>query len=325
MGPAVSGLDRPVGRPGAFHRRPWSIVLPIVVVIGCWPYSFLVFVDQRIFGAHAAIYTDAARTMAAGGNPWLVGPDAAVFAGPPTMLIPYLPFIALPLDLTRLIWVVVGLLLAAWTLRRLGLPAYFLVFPPIFTVIVVGHLELIVLWLLVAGGHLGGLGALLKPYACAALVAERRWRAIALAGVVLLATAFVLPWQLFFEELPRISANLARQTTGDSIFGQPILMVAGAVALASLGLRRALWLAVPVLWPYAQPTYKTMTVPALSPVLALFWASPIPGSTFVGIVVEAALIWIAGRRALPRWLGSGVGEAKPWEIPWRRRPESVPA
>jgi hypothetical protein len=272
----------------------------------------LAIADTRVFGAHASIYTDAARTWLSGGNPWLVGPDAAVFAGPPPMLLPFVPFIALPLDMTRLVWVVGGLLLMAWTLRRIGLPPYFLVFPPIFQVVLVGHPETLVLWLLVLGGPASGLITLIKPYAGVALVAERRWAAIALAGAAVLVSVPLLPWALFFEELPRIASNLARQSNGDSVFGQPVLMVVVLVALASIGVRRALWLSVPLLWPSAQPTYKVMTVPALSPVLALFWAIPIPGATLLGIVVEAVLCWAAARRTLPSWLASGLGPVTPW-------------
>lgn len=287
-------------------------MLPIAFAIGCWSYAVAAIVDTRSLGSHAAIYTDAAATWLAGGNPWRVGPEWAIFAGPPPMLLPFVPFINLPLDLTRLVWVGGSAMLAIWTLRRIGLPPYWLGFPPIFQVIQLGHPEMLVLWLLVLGGPASGLTVLIKPYSGVALLAERRWTAMVVVAVAFLASAAFLPWALFIQELPRIATTLAAQSNGDSVFGQPVLMVVAVVALASIGVRRGLWLAVPLLWPYAQPTYKVMTVPALSPILAFFWAIPIPGSTLVGIVVEASLSWLAARHAIPGWLRSGLGPAIPW-------------
>lgn len=291
--------------------------MPVVFAIGCWPYAVLTMLDTRVIGSHAAIYTDAARTWLAGGNPWYTGPELAVFAGPPPMLLPFVPFIGLPLDLTRLVWVGGSAILAIWTLRRIGFPPYWLAFPPIFEVIVVGHPEVLVLWLLVLGGPSSGLAVLIKPYAGIALLAERRWTAMVVVAVALVSTVAFLPWGLFIQELPHIAKLLVVQNNGDSVFQQPVLVAIGLIALAWIGMRRGLWLAVPLLWPYAQPTYKVMTVPALSPIVALFWAIPIPGSTFVGIVVEASLSWLAVRRAIPKWLRSGLGPAIP-AIPWRR-------
>jgi hypothetical protein len=290
-------------------------VLPVVFAIGCWPYPQLVLADPRILGSHAAIYTDAARTWLAGGNPWYVGPELAIFAGPPPMLLPFVPFINLPLDLTRSVWVVGSLTMAVCALRRLELPPYFLAFPPVFSVIVIGHPEMLVLWLIVLGGPLSGLAVLVKPYAGVALLAERRWRAILLAAAALLVTAPFLPWAQFVQELPHIGTSLLVQNTGDPVLETPLLVPLAIVALAWIGVRRGLWLAVPLLWPYAQPTYKVMTVPALSPVIALFWAIPLPGVTLVGVVAEAGLSWIAVRYALPSWLRSGLGPVARWHPP----------
>ncbi len=287
----------------------------MVFAIGCWPYPQLVLADPRTLGSHAAIYTDAARTWLAGGNPWYVGPELAIFAGPPPMLLPFVPFINLPLDLTRSVWVVGSLAIAVWTLRRLGLPPYFLAFPPIFSVIVVGHPEMLVLWLLLLGGPASGLAVLVKPYAGVPLLAERRWRAFLVAGLAILLTAPLLPWAQFFVELPHIGTLLVVQNTGDSVLRTPILLPLALVALAWIGLRRGLWLAVPLLWPYSQPTYKVMTVPALSPVIAMFWAIPIPGSTLLGIIIEAVLGWLSATRHLPDWLRSGLGPIAGWGRP----------
>lgn len=259
-----------------------------------------------ILGSHAVVYTDAAAAMLAGGNPWTVGPPAVVFAGPPTMLLPFVPFTVLPGDITRVVWVVGMLAAAAWTLRRLRLPAYWIAFPPLLSNIILGHPEVLMLLLLIAGGALSGLAAIIKPYAGFALLAERRWGAIALAGVVGVASLAFLPWGLFLAKLPEITANLARQAHGDSTFGNVPLMAIAIVSLASLGPRRALWLATPLLWPSAQPNYKVIGIPVMPPIVAVLWAFPIPGLTLGAVVAYAVLDRLDRRRALPQWLRAGI-------------------
>jgi hypothetical protein len=286
-----------------------AILIPLFVVRGVQELLYVVR-DPSLIGSHGIIYTDAARAWLTGANPWSTGPDGAVFAGPPTMLLPFAPFAFLPGEVVRYVWLIGMLAVAVWAVWRLRLPPYWLAFPPIFGAIVLGHPEVLVLALLTLrgriGGPLSGLAAIVKPYAVGALAAERRWLAFAVAAAVFLATALFLPWALFFDELPAIGRVVAEQSHGDSVFGDPLLMLVAGLALLALGPRRALWLATPVLWPSAQPIYKVGAVPAMSRLLAIFWAVPIPGATLAGVVVEAAVV-LAGRRwRLPEWLRVGV-------------------
>lgn len=292
---------------GPMRARPWNIVLPIAFAIGCAPSIIAMVLDFRSVGSHAVIYTDAAATWLAGGNPWSVGPPAAMFAGPPPMLLLFVPFTVLPLDVNRCMWVVGSLTMVLLTIRRLGLPGYWLGFPPFIQAIHLGHLEPLVLVALVVGGKLSGIVALVKPYAGLALVAERRWWAIAVACLVGLATGPILPWGLFLEELPTIGRRIVTQANGGSVFPHPIGMLVGIASLGLLGVRRSLWLATPVLWPYAQSMYKVMTVPHLSPLMAAIWALPIPAATLPAVVAEALLLRVARHRTLPRWLSAGIG------------------
>ena len=308
-------------RPG----RPWNILLPVIFAIGSADFALAVLLDPRSVGSHALIYTDAARAWLAGGNPWTVGPPGALFAGPPTMLLPFVPFVPLPGDVTRLIWVGGSAVLAVLVLRRLRLPGWWLGFPPIFHAVLLGHPEILVLWLLVLGGLPSGLAPVIKPYAGLPLLAERRWRAIALGLAVVVLTAPFLPWQQFVGELATISARFAALSNGDSTFGQPVLMAIAVAALALLGVRRGLWLATPLLWPGAQPIYKCVSVPALSPLIAVFWALPVPmvaatHATLIGVVVEAAVRRYGAVRSLPRWLRDGLDGG-----PWRDPPDAADA
>ena len=287
-------------------RRIWDVLLLAAFIPGS-AYTALVALIYPIgIGSHANIYTAAAAALLQGADPWAVGPPAAVFAGPPPMLLPFVPFIGLPVDVTRLLWFVGDLLMAAWVLRRLKMPAYWLAFPPLFDAIVLGHIEVLVLAAIVIGGAFSGIAAAIKPYAVLPLIAERRWPALFFAAVVVVATFPVLPWTRFLAEYGAINATLARQDVGDSVFGDPVLMVVAAGALLALGPRRGLWLAVPILWPYAQPIYKSMTIPVLAPVLALFWALPLQGATLTGLVLFAALVTVQRFRRLPRFLAVGI-------------------
>jgi hypothetical protein len=309
--------------------RAWGYVLRATFIVCCAGLILGELVAPIGFGFHAVVYTDAARAWLAGGNPWTVGPPAVVFAGPPPMLVPYLPFVPFGIDVVRFSWIAIDVVLAVWAIGRLGLPRYWLFFPPLFNAIALGHPEVVILGLFAAGGAVSGLAAAIKPYALLPLIAERRWRAIAVAIGAVVASLPFLPWSLFISQAGAISSTIARQNVGDSTFGQPLLMIVAAGALLVLGPRRALWLAVPVLWPDAQPIYKVMTMPVLSPVVALAWAIPIPGFTLVGVIVEAVLVVIDRRHGLSPWLKVGITpvvaafDVAGGLATFRRRPEMV--
>jgi hypothetical protein len=307
-------MDRWLRGPHAWTA--WDVLLVLAFLPGAAFWAVIVIAHPEGLGSHASIYTGAAAAWLNGGDPWSFGPPAALFAGPPSMLMVYLPFLPLPVDLTRVAWFALDLATAAWVLRRLEMRAYWLAFPPLFAAIVLGHVEVLVLAFIALRGPLAGLAAVVKPYAALPLLAERRWNDLALAATVLVVTLPVLPWARFIAQAGSIADTLARQNVGDAVFGDPVLMVVGLVALAGLGLRRALWLAVPVLWPYAQPIYKTMTLPVLSPVLAIAWALPVPGATLGGVVALAALVTVDRIRPLPAWLKAGIEPAaKPFARP----------
>lgn len=305
----------------------WGLLLPIVFAIGSAHSALACAIEPGLLGSHAVLYTEAAAAWVAGGNPWSVGHWPIQFAGPPPMLLPFLPFIGLPHEVTRVAWIALDIVLAAWVFRRLGLPGYWLGFPPLFEAIVLGHPEVAVLALLLGAGvrgrseglgrlaPIGGLAAIIKPYAALPLLAERRWRALFVAAAVVALTFPFLPWAMFLQDLPKITATAMSQNAGDSTYGQPLLMAIAIAALAVLGVRRALWLAVPVLWPAAQPLYKTLSVPILTPLIAVLWAIPIPGFTLAGIVAAAFLVVVDRYRPLPPWIRAGIAPVGNPEAP----------
>jgi hypothetical protein len=291
-----------------FGRRihpSWNLALAATFILGSGWAVFPSLVYPGLIGSHAVLYTNAALAIVQGSDPWTVGPP--IFAGPPTMPLTFLPFVGAPDLVVRGSWIAIDIVVAVWAIRRLHLPGYWLAFPPLVQSIVLGHPEVLLLGLLVGAQTLSGLAILVKPYAVFPLLAERRWRALALGVAVVAVTVPFLPWPKFFTEFPEIVVTIVRQNNGDAA-GDPVAIAIGVIALLSLGLRRALWLAVPVVWPFAQPNYKVMTVPALAPLLGLMWAIPIPGFTVAGIVVLAALVMLNRFRPLPSWLQRGIAD-----------------
>lgn len=294
----------PMSPPGPAELAPgWSSELGRVV-----PYVFAVTTAVQLvavlayqplqIGFDARLYAAAARAWLTGGDPWQVSDQGVFFAAPPPSLVLSAPFAFLPPELTTVVSVV-GLVAIAWAaLRSLGAPMWWLLWWPLVSGCMVGSADVAVLGLLViASGRLAWIAPLAKIYAFAPIVAERRWRAVIYAAIALVVTAPLLPWRQFLDAGPVVVDHLRSVAATTSVFGSPILMGIAVIALLSLGIRRAGWLAVPVLWPYTQPHYLAPSVPALSPVLAIAWSFPHPLIVLAGIVTEAVL-----RSPIPRTL-----------------------
>lgn len=261
-------------------------------------------------GYDARLYSAAARAMVEGADPWRIALDGGYFAGPPTTLVPFVPFAFLPAVLVSAVWVGLNLALAIRLTRALRLPSWWIAFPPIFLGIVYGSVEILMIAILIEGGRWSGLAAVLKPYAVLPLVAERRWAALVTGGVVAIVSVLVLPWAMFIANLDLIGGYFGTQGRPlANVYGDAALMAVAGAVLLSFGWRRALWLATPVMWPGAQAHYSAMTIKVLPPVVALCWALPIPEATLLGVGVGAAFeLAPAVIRRLPinrdgRWSG----------------------
>lgn len=288
-------------------RIEWLLVPTFALVSGRHFASMLA--GPGSLGYDARLYAMASRAMIEGDNPWRVQLAGGYFAGPPTSLLPLVPFAYVPLAVTAGIWVIGSLVVAALVLRKIGLPAWWLMFPPLFQACTMGSVDVLMLGLLVHGS---GFAAVVKPYAALPLLAEGRWRALAGAGAVCIASLVILPWGTFVGELDWIRSRLAFQSLGGIGPTSLPLIVVGVLALLTLGRRRALWLATPVLMPNAQLHYMAMTIPALPAIVALAWAIPVPGSIVAGVVLGAvAGLWAERNRGEParihpRWRRAAV-------------------
>jgi hypothetical protein len=249
----------------------------------------------RPTGLDARVYLAAARAWLAGGDPWATGSDGVLFAAPPPSLLPVAPFAWLSPDAFTALVIGASIVAALFALRRLGLPFWWLLFPPIVEALSVGSLNILVLAALLTRG--AWIGAVAKTYAAVPLLVLGRFRQLAIAVAVGLVTLPILPWATFFGH--DLGYVLSVQAGGGrSAWINPILLVPIAlVALAAIGRRRAAWWAVPALWPATQFHYSVFALPArLSTPAAAVLALPVPGAAVAAVAVEG-LLRLARRRA----------------------------
>jgi hypothetical protein len=281
--------------------RNWAAkwLLPLWFVVNSAPMLLYFVFSPGSFGFDVRLYRLAADAWLAGQNPWMPSlyfdPFHLAFnyAGPPPTLIPSILLAWVPIDDLVLAVALFSGGVAMWTLRRLGLPMWWMLFPPIVAGFWVGNLNIFVVALLLSGAPLaGGVAIVLKIYAALPSLILWRWKALVVAGSIMLVSFPFLPWSQFLTEYPRISAALTSQAWGGetSFLTTPFVTVGAGIGLILLGRERAAWLAVPVLWPATQLHYTVMALPALSPVLAAFAAVNHPGFLGVGVICYA--LWV---------------------------------
>jgi hypothetical protein len=246
--------------------------------------------DGRLYRAATVAWLD-------GGDPWAVYNGPIRYAAPPPSLLAMVPFAAMPEDIAILAIIVLGFAGTAWALRRLGLPWWWLAFPPFVGALYNANPQVFLVPLIVAGA--APVAVFVKAYA--GLVPLIRWdvRALAATAVLLLLTAPFLPWQAYLTALPSLLDTLRTQSDGGlSAWATPILLPVAVVALVMMGRERAAWWSVPLLWPSTQWYYGSLIVPAATLPAALVVAVPSALTPTLGAVITAWLIW-ARRPSVP--------------------------
>jgi hypothetical protein len=242
-----------------------------------------------VLAIDARHYQRAASAWLAGGDPFTVMEgQTAYVAGPHTLLF-YAPTSLLPLTVATWAWMAAGLVAAALVVSRLGLPIWWVLFPPLAHAIWNGNPQTIALALLLAGGSIAAsLAVLLKLYA--GLTLAFRWRDAVIAGVVLVATLPFVPWQLYLEHSATISEHVATSWNG-SAWRFPLLVPFVVLAIWILRKEGGAWYAVGALWPGTQFYYVSMALPAVvkRPLIAAALALPMPLMTPIVVIVLAAL------------------------------------
>jgi len=290
-------------------------------------------------GVDGRLYYRAAQMWLSGGDPWTASTATntwpvsgayihELFAAPPPTVIAFVPFVWIPETLFVVGWLGLTVAAAVYTIRRLRLPTYWLLFPPMVTGIVSGNPHVVCLAMLLCSSKwLPALAAPMKAYAVIPMVIERQWRALALLAVVG-AASVVLFWPLWSQyraEAATIQAWMSGPGTdgGFSAARDPRLFALTAVALGLLALfdrRAAGWLAVPALWPATQYFYATFALPLRSPWLmaALAYSKPKEAAVVPWVIVAYAVCRIVqgsgrayrGRKARGSLRGGNAPESQ---------------
>jgi len=285
--------------------------------------------DTSFLGRDFRIYRNGALALLNGGDPWSAfdtwnGTDWH-FAALPTAAQLFVPFALIPEGVGMALFMALSTAVAWLAFRRLGLPAWWLLFPPLMEGLVAANPQILLFGLLVVGGPLARAGATaLKVYAIVPVLARREWRGVAVTAAVFAASITIgwTAWSTYLAEFGAIAARVASESQGGvsatllldpRIFGGalppdgvvrfvPGLLLYGLVALLVLGaalrdVRAAGWLAVPLLWPAAEYHLATLAIPAGRRVSVWIIAIATPPTYLLGLILLAYEI-AAGRRAM---------------------------
>lgn len=286
--------------PGAFLKRQarritWGSIVQ-------WLPAPFMLVGSAILASHAQsgfdarIYYLGAVAWLDGANPWNVAVSGLHFAAPPWVLPIIAPSTLLNEARAVGVWIALDAVAAAYIVRRSGLAWGWILFPPLVHGTLNGNPAIASLALLFAGA--GPIGVLVRPQVGYALVGERRWRAVTITAVLGIAMLAFIPWQTFLADLPTITARYLTESHGGSSGGTPLAFGIGIIsvlALATVDLREAGWLATIVAVPINGWYAGAAALPVMNPFLAAGLALPI-----VGLPTAAIAIYVAVR-LLIRW------------------------
>jgi hypothetical protein len=267
-------------------------------LVGAW---FVVISVMRLLviavatpGFDGRLYRTATVAWMNGADPWSVYSGAIRFAAPPPSLLAMLPFALVPEDVAVALIIILGLVGTAWAIRRLGLPLWWLAFPPFIDGLYNANPHVLVLPLLVAGA--APIAVLVKIYAGVVPLVLGHWRAVAISAAVLVVTIPFLPWGTYIAEWSSVTASLSDQSDGGmSATATPVLIPVAVVALLVMGRQRAAWWIVPVLWPSTQWYYASLAMPGATLISAVIVAIPVPWSSTLAAALVAAEVVIRRR------------------------------
>jgi hypothetical protein len=285
-------------------------------------------------GIDGRLYYRAAAAWLSGNDPWQAytttntWPPGTqqihfLFTGPPPTVLAFAPLVWIPEDAFVVGWLGVTVAAAFYTLRRLRLPFWWVLFPPMMQGILYANPQVVCLALMLAGSSwLRALAAPMKAYAVIPLAMTRQWRPLAILGGACLVSvvAFFPLWVRYAGDFASTSKWLVDTTEGGwSASREPLLWVFAAILIALLALmnlREAGWLSVPTLWPASQFFYATFVLPLRSPWLAA--ALAVSNRVIfprMSQVLVAYLLFRVLREGLPRlarwqmqrWMGGDEG------------------
>ena len=268
VAPGSSLRARTVGLEAALARiglPAWFIAIDLLWVI-----------RPLTLGIDARHYQRATYEWLAGGDPWSVVEQGFSYAAGPHTLLLYAPTSWLPLQISTAVWLAIGGAASIWLIRRLHLPVWWVLFPPLSHAIWNGNPQTLMLALLVVGTSVAaGLAAITKLYALLPIAFHPR--RLLVAGLILLVTLPIVPWQLYLEHGLGAGAHLQTAWNG-SAWRFPILVPPTLLALWVLRRNGAEWFSVPAIFPATQFYYVSTALPAMvgRPLIAAILAVPMP-------------------------------------------------
>lgn len=282
-----------------------GVLLPTVFVAVCLQH--LSTFGTGLVGIDARIYYRASAAWTAGGDPWAAfatqvdGGVTYHFAALPPTVVALAPFTILPEELFVWCWVLSSALIAAWTVRRLNLPGWWILFPPTVLGVVSGNPQIHLMGLLLSGRPaLQALAPMLKVYAVVPLLGERRPATLALALAAVIATvAIAAPlWVSYIDKFDFIAGRLRDESEGGySAWVRPIPLLPlaglGLSLLAITDVRAASWLAAIAVFPSTQLHISTLALPVLARIASPWFAvgTALPFQGVPALAVAAFGIW----------------------------------
>lgn len=196
-----------------------------------WDFSFV--------GRDFWIYRNAGQAVLEGTDPWLSShPWNGTewhFAAPPIAAQLFAPFALLPAPAAFALFTALSVAIAWLGLRAIGLPAWWLLFPPMTEGILAMNPQILLFGLLLVGWQ-GGAGRHVQPaigaragwlaaravavglkiYGIVPILARREWRALAASGVLVLLSVLLAPalWLHYITSFGDISSRIVRESEG---------------------------------------------------------------------------------------------------------------
>jgi len=288
--------------PGLRRLLPWILAAWFIAISA----MRLAVIAPGGPGFDGRLYRSATVAWLNGQDPWAVVQGGVWFGAPPPSLLPMIPFALLPEGVALGVLLALCLGASAWAIRRLGLPMWWLAFPPLVDGIWNANPHVLVLPLLLVG--LAPIAAIVKLYAAVVPSVRLELRALALTAVAFVVTAPFVPWATYLAERDIIRLRLDL-TAGGGIgvwaLDQPFLPVGVVVSLVAFWIlvrrdrERAAWLAMPAFWPWTQWYYSSLAIPGVAPrdagdevaasagIAAAILAVPLEGGPALALVVVA--------------------------------------
>jgi hypothetical protein len=264
-----------VNRSPSSARRPLAIVARLALPIWFLGWTLVriqqlgwtgVGWDLSFIGRDFWIYRNAAESLLTTGNPWVASAPwngtEWHFAAAPTAAQLFVPFLLVPADVAFLLFSVLSVAVVLSGFWRSGVPAWWLLFPPMTEGLFAGNPQILVLGLLLVGAagargqpRRAGVGVpmaraaavALKVYAIVPVVARREWRAVGALGALFAASVLLSPaaWRLYLDQFRSISARVVAESHGGlsaalfldpKVFGSALPDSESVRMFASLGL-----------------------------------------------------------------------------------------